>query len=314
MKKVKPVLEAIQNFGAALPTFVQQQRDVLTQTEHEMARVQMLLSEEEQRWKRQTQLMEEQLDQCKKTAQAVAAQGIRVDCSSLARQVEYAKSRLLKARQMQKRVQEAALQYQHTAHRYQNVITTDISRAKTCLNNEELALEAYLAAHVFARAVILSAEQPELKAVADKAIQYSQAKFKKYIGDLGENIAMETIRERFGLEEVPFDQPKHGFDRVFRSPSSPVILVESKINKDGEIHLRDTNRGQQMSTEWITDKSIRMTNPESAQWSPVNERIGKLIQELDPANIPAITVVTNPNTGQVDVYYRTNMSDWRLME
>ena len=39
------------------------------------------------------------------------------------------------------------------------------------------------------------------------------------------------LNEQFSLQELPFDQPKHGFNRVFTALSLPLIVMESKVTR-----------------------------------------------------------------------------------
>ena len=57
-----------------------------------------------------------------------------------------------------------------------------------------------------------------------------------------------------------------------------------------------------------------MAGPDSAQWSPANERIGRLIQEMGAENIPSLAVVTDPARRVADVYARGATGDWTLLE
>jgi hypothetical protein len=93
----------------------------------------------------------------------------------------------------------------------------------------------------------------------------------------------------------------------------PLIVVESKVSSRGRLQPGQTRAGEQGSPGWIAAEAGRMADPSSAQWSPANERIARLVQELGPENVPTLAVVTNPNTQTVDVHVRGE-AGWRLLE
>lgn len=126
----------------------------------------------------------------------------------------------------------------------------------------------------------------------------------KALGDVGEALAADLVRQGGSLREIPFDQPRHGFDRVFLTPDGRVIILESKVHKRGEFHPGQTQHGEQGSPEWIAATAEKMAAPSSAQWSPTNERIAALIRETGPENVPVIAVVIETETGQAHIYHR----------
>jgi hypothetical protein len=91
----------------------------------------------------------------------------------------------------------------------------------------------------------------------------------------------------------------------------PLIVAESKVRTGGDLDLGQTRAGEQGSPEWIAAEAARMADRSSAQWSPANERIARLVQELGPENVPAITVVINPETGQSQAYIRSDAGAWQ---
>jgi hypothetical protein len=145
-------------------------------------------------------------------------------------------------------------------------------------------------------------------------IRQTSGELRRVVGSEGEEISAQVLSERFGLQEIPFDQPKHGFDRVFRAPGIPLIVMESKVSSTGELRLGRTQTGEQGSPEWVAATATRMSGRDSAQWSPANELIAQTVQRLGPENVPVITVVVNPESGLADVYVRRGESDWCLLE
>jgi hypothetical protein len=134
------------------------------------------------------------------------------------------------------------------------------------------------------------------------------------LGTLGEAFA-EHLLEKFSFVAIPFDQPKRGFDRVLTAPGYPIIIMESKVNQDGQFHPGKTQVAEQGSSEWIAAHAAKMTDPDSAEWSPANERIAALIRELGPESVPAIAVVIQTETGKVDIYCRAGGAEtWQPLQ
>ena len=127
------------------------------------------------------------------------------------------------------------------------------------------------------------------------ALRQSRGNLNRVLGRSGEEIAAVVLSRRFGLQELPFTQPAQGFDRVFSAPGLPVIVMESKVSASGTLRLGNTQSGQQGSPGWTEQVTGRMTDPASAQWSPANERIGRLVQEIGAENVPVVAVATDPN-------------------
>lgn len=136
----------------------------------------------------------------------------------------------------------------------------------------------------------------------------------KALGDAGEALAADLVRQESGLREIPFDQPKHGFDRVFLTPDGRVAILESKVHTRGEFHPGQTRHGEQGSPEWIAATAEKMADSTSKQWSPVNERIAALIREMGPENVPAVAMVIETETGQAHVYYRQGDEGWTPLQ
>lgn len=143
---------------------------------------------------------------------------------------------------------------------------------------------------------------------------------RKALGDVGEALAADLARQEGQLREIPFDQPKHGFDRVFLTPDGRVVILESKVvgahgrAPTGEFHPGRTQHGEQGSPEWIAATAEKMADPSSAQWSPVNERIVALIREMGPENVPAVAVVIETETGLAHIYHRQGGETWTPLQ
>lgn len=136
----------------------------------------------------------------------------------------------------------------------------------------------------------------------------------KALGDAGEILAADLVRQEAELREISFDQPRHGFDRVFLTPDGRVVILESKVHGRGEFRPRLTKAGEQGSPEWIAATAEKMADPSSAQWSPANERIAALIQEMGPENVPVVAVVIETETGQAHIYHRQGHETWTPLQ
>ncbi len=315
MTRIYADIEALKALRQALLTYANRQAEALDEAEREIGRTQERLAQREEYWRRQVWRRSEELQQCLWEAQRAAAEGYYVDCSGYEYALHQAEEELERVVQWGRRVEEAAAQYRRVARRLISVLENDLPRATGFLADRIAALEAYYAQQVTGAALALvGAGVAGIMGGVIGAIRRSEGQLRRLIGHTGEQIAAQVLSERFGLEPVPFDQPQHGFDRVLRAPGMPLVIMESKVSSSGELHLGQTRAGEQASAEWIADKAARMVDRTSAQWSPANERIGKMVQELGPGNVPAAAVVVNPETGMADVYWRSGGSDWQLLE
>lgn len=314
MARVQADIEAIKALREALRTFAGRQRDAMDQARAEIARTDALLAEAERHWRREVDRRNQALRNCLNEQAYAAREGRHVDCSRYEYALREAEENLARILETQHRVQEAVSRYRGMAHRFGSMLANDLPRATTFLTNRITALEAYYASRVFAAAAALATTgvRRVIGGVIG-AIRHSQGELSRVMGSVGEQVAAQVLSEKFGLEEVPFDQPKHGFDRVFSAPGMPLIVVESKVSGSGKLRPGQTQAGEQASPTWIADKAARMADPSSAQWSPANERIARLVQELGPENVPTLAVVTNPNIQTVDVHVRGN-AGWQLLE
>ncbi|MBC8555513.1 MAG: hypothetical protein H8D23_38355 [Candidatus Brocadiales bacterium] len=213
-------------------------------------------------------------------------------------------------------VQIASDCYRASATMLSNFFSDRLAQANRFLDNRISSLEAYYSTQLLDGMNKLSkSRNSNIRIMATNIASYiSNGPAAKSLGNNGEQIAAHILSERYGLEEVSFDQPLHGIDRIFKAPGIPLIIVESKTRRDGILHLRSTKHGKQMSPEWIADKAEKMSNRESAQWSPANEKIAQAIKSLRSENIPAITVVTKPDEELIDIYFRQNDNSWEILE
>jgi hypothetical protein len=312
MTRADVEVEALKALRGALPDFARRQYEAMEMAEQEIARTQQLLEEAEARARLRVEEARAALEACFFQAMLAAQQGESVDCSYYEYALRQAEEHLVRILEWQNRVRQEAEIFRAVAQAYQDALASLLPQATSYLDRRITALEAYLAARLQA-AVVGAAVAGALALMGGviAAIRRNQGELARLKGALGEEIAAQVLSEKFGLQPLPFDQPKHGFDRVFTAPGVPLIVAESKVRTSGELHLEQTRAGAQASPEWIAAKAAQMADPSSARWSPANERIACLVQALGAENIPTITVVTNPETGCSQVYVRGDAGDWR---
>ncbi len=248
-----------------------------------------------------------------------------------------ARARLREVVEWRRLVERTAEEYQRQARRMAAWIQEELPKASGLLESKVNTLYAYTgigpggvpsfvpatfatappadaAAGAAALGALLAAVGVGVAGVA--VIRWLGQGVQKALGDVGEALAADLARQEGRLREVPFDQPKHGFDRVFLTPDGRVVILESKVvgahgrAPTGEFHPGQTQHGEQGSPEWIAATAERMADPSSAQWSPANERIAALIRELGPENVPVVAVVIETETGQAHIYHRQGNEDW----
>jgi len=311
MAQVVADREAIQEFRQALLTLAARLQEVLAAVDAGIARSETSLSLAEARSRQRVYQLRNELDYCL----SAAAYGYPVDCSSLYYALDQAEEYLNWVLALKRRFNDALRWYDSTRNRLEKLLTHQLSQSIAFLDRRISALEAYHATQLLETATAIAGSGIwQLMGAVPALLRRSQAGLNKALGDVGEEIAAVILSRRYGLQELPFTQPTHGFDRVFAAPGLPVIVVESKTSSRGKLRLRQTNKGQQASPGWIADKSVRMADPNSTQWSPVNERIGRLIQEMGAQNVPSLAVVTDPARRVADVYARDAAGGWTLLE
>jgi len=239
--------------------------------------------------------------------------GYEAALAAARRRLGEAEAELATARKWLTRVREAEATYRVETRRLERMASVNIPRARALLSRKIADLEAYLAVSAVSSAMVagvaLAAAGGAAVGAAIALLRSREGDLRRVLGAQGEQIAAQLVAEEFDLKELPFDQPAHGFDRVFAAPGIPVIVVESKVASDGKLHLGQTRAGEQGSPEWVAATAEKMADVRSAQWSPTNERIAALARELGPENVPVLTVVINPTTETADVYYRQGGSE-----
>lgn len=305
MTHVYADVEALKALRAALPHFARRQYEAIEQAEAEIVRTQERLKAAE--WEARSELEQARaaLENCYLQAMLAAQQGYSVDCSGYEYALRRAEERLIRILEWQNRVRQEAEAFRSVAYAYRDHLADMISGATAYLDRRITALEAYHATRLQATALgVASGGVLGMMGGVIAAIRHNRGELARLKGAVGEEIAAQVLSEKFGLQPLPFDQPKHGFDRVFTAPGIPILVAESKVRSGGALDLGQTQSGEQASPEWIAAEAARMADRESAAWSPANERIARLIQEIGPENVPAVTVVIDPETGASQAYFR----------
>jgi hypothetical protein len=233
-------------------------------------------------------------------------------------------------------VEQAAADYGRQAGRLATQLNCELPKASALLGRKVATLQSYVlmgapaasapppvtpaftttppgqaAADTITAAVQMAAVSAALTGVAMYLLGQLASNVRLVLGPVGEQLAARLLEEGFGWKELAFDQPHHGFDRVFMAPGSPIIVMESKVTRTGQFQPGQTAMGEQGSPEWLAAHAGRMADPGSAEWSPKNERIAALINEIGPENVPVVAVVIETDTGLADVYYRLGDSPWQ---
>lgn len=314
MTRVYADAEALKALRGALPDFARRQYEAIEQAEAEIARTQQRLEAAEQEARSEVEQARAALERCYYEAMAAAQQGYSVDCSGYEYALRRAEIHLARILEWQNIVRQEAEAFRTVAHAYREAVADIIAGATAYLDRRITALEAYHATRLQATALGMAAAGAlALMGGVIAAIRRNRGELARLKGAVGEEIAAQVLSEKFGLQPLPFDQPKHGFDRVFTAPGIPVLVAESKVRSGGALDLGQTRTGEQASPEWIAAEAARMADRDSAQWSPANERIARLIQEIGPENVPAVTVVIDPQSGMSQAYLRQGEADWQSL-
>lgn len=246
-----------------------------------------------------------------------------------------AKARLCEVLEWWRLVERTAEEYQRQARRMAGWLREELPKASGLLESKVNTLYAYTSigpGGIPSFAPATFATMPPTDAAAGSAvlgtllaavgvgvagiavIHWLGQGVQKALGDVGEALAADLVRQEGGLREIPLDQPKHGFDRVFLTPDGRVVILESKVHRRGEFHPGQTQHGEQGSPEWIAATAEKMADSSSAQWSPANERIAALIRDMGSGNVPVVAVVMETETGQAHIYHRQGGETWTPLQ
>lgn len=311
MTEVHADLEAIRALRAGLLTFAGRCHDALLDADYAVTRATQALDSLEADTRDRVSDLTDLLYEC----YDAAVHGMAADCGQIQHDLSRAERHLARILRARRRFQDAAEAWYRQRYALENALDGDLSAAVTYLDRRGAALEAYEATHLTAAALALGRSgYLDLMGVAIGAMRIAEGHMRRVLGRAGEETASQVLSQRFGLQEVSFAQPAHGFDRVFRAPGLPLIVVESKVSQGSKLRLGQTAAGEQGSPGWLAHTAENMTDPTSAQWSPTNARLGRLVHEMGPENIPVLAVVTDYARFTASVYGRQPAGDWELIE
>lgn len=311
MTTIHADLEAIQSVRAALLSFAGRVHEALPAAEFAVERAEATLNRQEDAARRAVDRFTAQLREC----HAAAMYGYPVNFYPIQQALWEAEQRLTRILHLRQRFTVAVNAWRSRKYALEQAAGDDLAAAAGYLDRRITALENYHATTLAATALDLSQSGvPWLMPAAIGALRLAIGRGKRALGRTAEEIATTVLTHRFDLQEAPFTQPVHGFDRVFRAPGLPLIVVESKASHDGKLRLGQPAAGEQGSPAWLAAAANHMTDPASAQWSPANARIGQLVQTLGPENVPVLAVVVNYQGATADVYQRQPDGAWTVLE
>ena len=326
-------IQSIDDLKASLTRFGGEAQEALSAADQEIRRTMDWLQERLNHWRNEMQRRQQAVRLAEVALARCEASDTRDQpayCGAYERALLDAKVRLAEAeaelrnvQQWTRLVQQSVADYQVQAQRLATMLGSDLPKATALLGRKVADLQAYVTiaapsggtghstippmqavANTFTTSVRLAAVDASLTGAAIAITNSLVSDVRQALGEHGEQIAADLLSKKFGLQELPFDQPKHGFDRVFTAPGVPLIVMESKVNLQGQFHPGQTQAGQQGAPDWIAAHGQKMSDPSSAEWSPANERVAALVSEIGPENVPAVAVVMQTETGRADVYYR----------
>jgi len=337
--------QAIDDLRAALVQFRGEAEAALREMEAAIQHVLQYLSERETHWKRQVMRREEEhkkalavLATCRsrvsrdpKTGRTYVPPCTKEQEWGMRARVELERARaaLRTVREWRKLVEQTAEDYRRQERRLAAHLAENVPKATARLERHAATLRAFT---VLSPDPATFTTTPPVQAVANTVatgallavlgvgvagiavLTWLARDLRQALGDVGEELAAQLLKKEFNLQEVSFDPPKHGFDRVFTAPGVPVIILESKVHHKGEFHPGKTKAGEQGSPRWVAAHGKKMGDPASAEWSPANERIAALIHEIGPENVPVVAVVIETETGKAFVYYRAAGTEkWQVL-
>lgn len=338
-------VDALLDLKQSLARYAHEVAAPLAALEQETARTLEWLGERRRHWLRAVQEAQQTvqaaqaaLARCEATVYRDPKTGAvyRSDCSAYKaalgqaiRHLRTVEAELRKVEQALHAVGQAQADFRRRHQRLRAFLDHDLAEAQTFLERRAASLRAYAAgglptgytvtaptdalAGLFTLGLVAGAIG--LTSVAIAAINRLAGPWRSALGDSGEALAQTLLQKELGWRALPFDQPKHGFDRVFSAPGLPLVIVECKVNRKGELHLGQPQSGVQGSPDWIAAQAAQMADPASAQYSLDNAALAALIEELGPENVPVVAVVITTETGAVDLYARhPGSSAWERVE
>ncbi|NJN84944.1 MAG: hypothetical protein HC802_23415 [Caldilineaceae bacterium] len=285
-------IQTLRELKAGLARFGAESRSALQRMEMELRSTQEWLVERQHFWEGQTRRCQEAvrtaqmaLARCQSNVQRDPRTG-RVyasDCSGPQQILRQAQARLQETQTQLANVQrwarsvdEAALAFRRQARRMNGLVDKKLVEAEVFLERRAASLEGYAAIGLPGLALqTISPIQAAgntvttglilgtmgLTAAALAVIRWMAGPLRQTLGDSSEALTARLLSEQSGWQEMPFDQPKHGFDRLFIAPGLPIIVVESKVHGRGEFRPGQTQSGEQGSPGWIAAQVAKMAKP-----------------------------------------------------
>ena len=317
----------------ALARYAQEVQPPLDVLEREAQRTLEWVTERRRHWQRQCEAAQHllrsaqaTLDQCEATVYRDSRGNVsRPDCSAhraavvqavrILREVE---AELRKTDEAKRRVEAAYQEFRRRRQHFQRYLSQESVQAQVFLEQRAASLRAYAATGLATGYSVPAPSQTMAEwaalgtaaagvgamAVAAQVISRLAGHLQSNLGALGEAAVERLLTQEAGLHALPFDPAKHGFDRVFSAPGLPLIIVESKVSRDGKLRLRQTKDGEQGSSSWIAAKAAAMANPDSAMYSSDNAAIAALVADLGAEHVPVLAAVITTETGATDFYLR----------
>lgn len=291
MNRVNADIEALKSLREALVDFINRQKEALEAAKREIDITIGMLSEAEHHWYHQIGERQRALEQCRMRAAHAAAQGQHsVDCSSYAHALHEAEERLKYVRQWQRRVDEAAAAYHRTKYHTVSLLERDMSQARSFLDHRIQALEAYLATRLSSSAssysLPTSTKESGIAIMVGSiinAVQGCQRELQHALGSIGEEVAVQVLSTKFGLQPSKALSGTHGFGQVLNAPGMALIVVEPQTNKGGFEQV-------------------------------IEHRLAQLAQSLSAEEMPKVAVVPGSVKGLADVYARKENGKWQLLK
>lgn len=111
------------------------------------------------------------------------------------------------------------------------------------------------------------------------------------------------MRDLYAAPDIPWSPAYHGMDDILDDvvqDANGLVVVEYKVNNAGQVHLNQTNAGEQMSIKWIDAKIKSMNTVTSSQYNP--QMAAALQAAKEQGTLQRRVVVTNPLNGSVTIY------------
>ncbi len=317
----------------ALARHAQESQPPLDALERQAQRTLEWVTERRRHWQRQVEAAQQALHaaeaalaRCEATVYRDARGNVsRPDCSAhraavvqVVRILREVEAELRKTDEAKRRVEAAHQEFRRRRQHFAHYLSQESVQAQVFLEQRAASLRAYAAIRPAAGYSVPSPAQTMagwaalgtvaaatgVVAVAAQVISRLAGHLQSNLGALGEASVERLLTQEAGLRVLPFDPAKHGFDRVFSAPGLPLIIVESKVSRDGELRLGQTQDGAQGSPTWVAAKAAAMADPDSALYSPANAAIAALVADLGVEHVPVLAAVVTTETGATNLYLR----------